>query len=127
FLSVIALRRPVGTALTVSASLAQIGEFSFILATLGLSLGLLAPAARDLIVAGAIISTVVNPLLFLLAQRLRPALEARFRGAHEAEAGERVEPGLGPAGGMAEPAEEDEEVVHPTALTAHTVLIGYGR
>ena len=126
FLFVIALRRPVGTALTVSAGLAQIGEFSFILATLGLSLGLLETEARDLIVGGAIISIVVNPLLFLVAERVRPVLEARFKGVHEAEADERLEPALGPVA-TAEPAEEEEEIVHPTALTAHTVLIGYGR
>ena len=52
------------TALTISASLAQIGEFSFILAGLGVSLALLPESARDLIVAGAIISILLNPLLF---------------------------------------------------------------
>ncbi len=55
-----------GTALTISASLAQIGEFSFILATLGLSLGLLPQQAHSLIVAGAILSIMVNPALFSL-------------------------------------------------------------
>jgi CPA2 family monovalent cation:H+ antiporter-2 len=55
---------PLRNALTVSAGLAQIGEFSFILATLGLSLGVLPPEGRDLILAGALISIALNPLLF---------------------------------------------------------------
>src|SRR3546814_12393854 len=54
------------TALTIAASLAQIGEFSFILAGLGTELGLLPPEGRDLILAGAIISIFLNPLLFAL-------------------------------------------------------------
>lgn len=57
---------PSRTALTISASLAQIGEFSFILAGLGVSLGALPEAARDLILAGAIISILINPVLFKL-------------------------------------------------------------
>ena len=56
-------------ALTIAASLAQIGEFSFILATLGSELGLIEPMARDLILAGAIISILINPLVFALAGR----------------------------------------------------------
>lgn len=64
-----------GTALTVSAALAQIGEFSFILATLGLSLGVLPEDARDLIVAGAIASIVLNPFAFAALDR-RLAREA---------------------------------------------------
>jgi monovalent cation:H+ antiporter-2, CPA2 family len=123
FVSVLALRRPVGTALTVSAGLAQVGEFSFILATFGLSLGLLPSEGRDLIIAGAIISIVLNPLLFWGAEHFGPALEARFGRAHAG--GERLEPELGPSAAPAEPRED--ELVHPTALTAHTVLIGYGR
>lgn len=55
-----------GTALTVAASLAQIGEFSFILAALGTELGMLPPEGRDLILAGAIISIFVNPFIFTL-------------------------------------------------------------
>ena len=56
------------TALTISASLAQIGEFSFILIGLGFSLKLVSPQAQDLIVAGAMISMVINPLLFALLE-----------------------------------------------------------
>jgi CPA2 family monovalent cation:H+ antiporter-2 len=55
---------PVGTALTVSACLAQIGEFSFILAGLGISMGLLPVEGRDLILAGALLSVTINPLAF---------------------------------------------------------------
>ncbi len=58
---------PAQTALTISVSLAQIGEFSFILAGLGISLGVLTGDARDLVLAGAIISILLNPLLFSLA------------------------------------------------------------
>jgi monovalent cation:H+ antiporter-2, CPA2 family len=57
---------PSRTALTISASLAQIGEFSFILAGLGVALGALPADARDLILAGAIISILLNPILFSL-------------------------------------------------------------
>ncbi len=61
---VLAFGHPVGTALTIAASLAQIGEFSFILATLGTSLAILPPAGRDLILAGALLSIFVNPFIF---------------------------------------------------------------
>ncbi|MES2662342.1 MAG: cation:proton antiporter [Pseudomonadota bacterium] len=63
-LLVITLRYPIKTALTVSASLAQIGEFSFILATLGMSLGLLSKEGQNLILAGALISIALNPIMF---------------------------------------------------------------
>jgi monovalent cation:H+ antiporter-2, CPA2 family len=61
-----AMGYPVGTALTVSASLAQIGEFSFILVGLGISLGLMPPEGRDLVLAGALLSVTLNPLTFAL-------------------------------------------------------------
>lgn len=57
------------TAITISASLAQIGEFSFILAGLGVSAGILPPQGRDLILAAAIISIFLNPLLFSFVTR----------------------------------------------------------
>ena len=57
------LGRSDSTALKVSASLAQIGEFSFILAGLGVSLGLLPAEGQSLILAGALLSIVLNPLL----------------------------------------------------------------
>ena len=68
-----ALGYPAGTALTVSAALAQIGEFSFILAAIGASLGLLTADGQSLIVAGALLSITVNPLLFAAAARRQPA------------------------------------------------------
>lgn len=69
---VLAFRYPLNAALTVSAALAQIGEFSFILAALGVGLGLLSPEGRDLIVAGALISITLNPLVFSAMTRLKP-------------------------------------------------------
>ena len=68
---VLLLRYPLNTALTVSASLAQIGEFSFILAALGTSLAVLPPEGKSLIVAGALLSIALNPLLFSLVEPLR--------------------------------------------------------
>jgi monovalent cation:H+ antiporter-2, CPA2 family len=64
FAIVLAFGHPVRTALTISASLAQIGEFSFILAGLGVGLGLLPPEGRDLILAGALLSITLNPFAF---------------------------------------------------------------
>jgi len=64
---VLALRRPLSTALTVSAALAQIGEFSFILATMGLGFGLISEDAENLIIAGAFLSIALNPLVFMAA------------------------------------------------------------
>jgi CPA2 family monovalent cation:H+ antiporter-2 len=63
------LRLPVSTALIVSGALAQIGEFSFILAGLGISLGLLSAEGQSLILAGALLSITLNPLIFSLAKR----------------------------------------------------------
>jgi CPA2 family monovalent cation:H+ antiporter-2 len=70
---------PVATALTVSACLAQIGEFSFILAGLGIALGVLPPAGRDLILAGALLSVAINPLVFALVPPLTARIHA-WRG-----------------------------------------------
>jgi monovalent cation:H+ antiporter-2, CPA2 family len=80
FLIVLLFRYPVAIALTISASLAQIGEFSFILAGLGVMLGLLPPEGRDLILAGALLSITLNPFVFATITpvtrwvRARPAL-----------------------------------------------------
>jgi CPA2 family monovalent cation:H+ antiporter-2 len=70
FAIVVLFRHPVDTALTISASLAQIGEFSFILAGLGVELGLLPERGRDLVLAGAIISILLNPVVFAVVDRL---------------------------------------------------------
>jgi CPA2 family monovalent cation:H+ antiporter-2 len=77
FAIVLAFRYPVGTALTVSASLAQIGEFSFILAGVGVSLGLLPPTGRDLILAGSLLSIAFNPLAFAGSPAILRALQSR--------------------------------------------------
>ena len=68
---VLGLRYPLNTALTVSASLAQIGEFSFILVALGASLGVLPPEGQSLVVAGALLSIALNPLLFASVEPAR--------------------------------------------------------
>jgi CPA2 family monovalent cation:H+ antiporter-2 len=73
---VLGLRRPLSTALYVGASLAQIGEFSFILAELGVALGLLPPEGQQLILAGALFSITLNPFVMTFATRLQPRLAA---------------------------------------------------
>ncbi|NPU10124.1 Kef family K(+) transporter [Bradyrhizobium sp. 83002] len=108
FLIVVAFRHPVSTALTISASLAQIGEFSFILAEIGGATNLLPKAGRDLILAGAIISIMLNPLMFAALDWLLPRLERR-----------RADVAATPA---PKPAE-----IPVTPLTEHTIVIGYGR
>jgi len=126
FFLVVALGRSAGAALTIAASLAQIGEFSFILATLGLGLGLIPSEAQSYILAGAIISIILNPLLMYVAESLRPRLDARSASSAPIVVPERVEPALAAA---AKPAPEPE--IHddrmPTSLVEHAVLIGYGR
>ena len=76
---VLAFRYPLNTALVVAASLAQIGEFSFILAGLGLSLKLLPPAGMSLILAGALISIALNPFVFAAIAPLQRWLLKRSR------------------------------------------------
>ena len=116
FFIVRAFRRPVSTALTISASLAQIGEFSFILAGLGVSLNLLPPAGRDLILAGAILSIFLNPVMFIVAERMRPWIEKRSKG--ETSAGDNT---------SAELSISEPEPLPQTLLTAHTIIVGYGQ
>ncbi|EJT02745.1 YbaL family putative K(+) efflux transporter [Rhizobium sp. CCGE 510] len=120
-LIVLAFKKPLSTALTISASLGQIGEFSFILAALGVELGLLPGEGRDLILAGAIISIILNPLLFFLCDRARPLLD----GA------KREEVAAAPLAADAIAAQEEvlpeDDEVHPTALSGHAILVGYGR
>ncbi|HKU05215.1 MAG TPA: cation:proton antiporter, partial [Bradyrhizobium sp.] len=106
FLIVIAFRHPVSTALTISASLAQIGEFSFILAELGVVSGLLSKEGRDLILAGAIFSIMLNPLVFAAVDWLTQRLEQRAAPSVPAIAAEPIA---------------------ATSLTDHTILVGYGR
>ena len=68
FVIVIALGYPISTATLVSASLAQVGEFSFILAGLGITLGLLPTEGKDLILAGALLSITLNPFAFAIVK-----------------------------------------------------------
>ena len=125
FLIVILFRKGVSTALTISASLAQIGEFSFILAELGVGLKLLPEEGRDFILAGAIISIVLNPLMFYLTERLRPRFEdvAARRIARKTTQTEATEP----ADTMEQPADEDKDTRTPVPHDGHCVLVGYGR
>lgn len=81
---VLAFRYPLNTALTVSASLAQIGEFSFILVGLGASLGLLPPEGASLVLAGALFSIALNPILFRAIAPLQDWLRARSAWARQA-------------------------------------------
>jgi monovalent cation:H+ antiporter-2, CPA2 family len=121
-LIVLLFRKPISTALTISASLGQIGEFSFILAALGVDLGLLPDEGRDLILAGAIISIILNPLLFFLCDRMRPLLESPKREEPAAE-----EAAVAEAAPAQAEDEDDRDEVHPTALSRHAILVGYGR
>ncbi len=120
FLIVIAFRRSTGTALTISASLAQIGEFSFILAELGVGLGLLPTEGRDLILAGAIISIIINPAVFWLCDLARPWIEARFARHDQADA-------AGIADQTAAIEMDDIPEQAPTTLSGHTIVVGHGR
>jgi CPA2 family monovalent cation:H+ antiporter-2 len=107
FVIVIAFGYPRATALMISASLAQIGEFSFILAELGVGLSLLPEQGRDLILAGAILSILLNPVAFAMVDWL----------------GNRIEPAM--AGAPGEEADLRQDT--PTSLSGHTILVGYGR
>ncbi|MBZ9601247.1 cation:proton antiporter domain-containing protein [Phyllobacterium chamaecytisi] len=83
FLIVILLRFPISMGLSVAAGLAQIGEFSFILASLGVSLGLLPREGQDLILAGAILSIIVNPLVLLGGDWLQKAVHRKWPSLFE--------------------------------------------
>ncbi len=107
FVIVRAFGHPNSTALTISASLAQIGEFSFILAGLGVSLAILPEDGRDLVLAGALLSIIANPLIFAVLDQW----EARQAKDAEAPTAPVPEPVAGPA--------------LPTE--GHAILIGYGR
>ncbi|AIA70140.1 putative transport protein [Pectobacterium atrosepticum SCRI1043] len=95
------------TALTISASLAQIGEFAFILAGLGIVLGLLSEEGRNLVLAGAILSIMINPLLFTLLER--------YLAKNETIEEQIVEEAI----------EEEKQI--PVDMCNHALLVGYGR
>lgn len=129
FVIVIAFRYPIATALMISASLAQIGEFSFILAELGVGLKLLPEQARDLILAGAILSILLNPLMFLVVDWMKPWLEKRAGKAAPVEEQRPIGPATEPgqvASVQATPGKEDGPPSR-TTLAGHSILIGYGR
>jgi len=111
---VLLLRYPIKTALTVSASLAQIGEFSFILAGLGVVLGLLPKEGQSLILAGALISISLNPFVFSGAEYLQKWLLKRPRLV------QRLEPAENPLKEF--PATTDAKY-----LSKQVVLVGWGR
>jgi CPA2 family monovalent cation:H+ antiporter-2 len=114
FFLVLALRYPLNTAITVSASLAQIGEFSFILAALGISLGLLPEMGQNLILAGAIISIALNPLMFKLVGPLQNWVLAKSDHARKMAR-------------SPDPLAELPTTVTHERLTGQVVLVGYGR
>ncbi len=104
----------ISTALIVSASLAQIGEFSFILAGLGVALGLLPPEGRDLVLAGALLSITLNPLVFATVNPVTAWFRARTRLLALLErSGDRLSI-------LSSTAETD-------AGQDHAIIVGYGR
>jgi monovalent cation:H+ antiporter-2, CPA2 family len=111
---VLAFRYPLNTALTVAASLAQIGEFSFILAGLGLSLGILPTEGLNLVLAGALISIALNPLVFASIKPFSSWLLKRSATARKLNT--RVDP-------YAELPMSTERKY----LEGQVVLVGYGR
>ena len=111
---VLAFRYPLNTALTVAASLAQIGEFSFILAGLGVSLGLLPPAGLSLVLAGALISIALNPFVFAAIAPVRSWVLGRSDLARRFERRE-------------DPYAELPMSTERKYLEGQVVLVGYGR
>jgi CPA2 family monovalent cation:H+ antiporter-2 len=105
---------PLNTALTVGASLAQIGEFSFILAGLGVSLSLMPPEGRSLILAASLVSISLNPLFFAAIEPAQRWIRARSQLARRFERSD-------------DPLAELPATVDPEMLTGHVTLVGYGR
>ncbi|VEJ45570.1 YbaL family putative K(+) efflux transporter [Bartonella vinsonii] len=114
FFIVKAFRYSNATALTISASLAQIGEFSFILAGLSLSLGLLNNDAHDLILGGAILSILLNPLVFIACDKIKKRLENFPTNLQDTQKINDVN------------LQDSDQDFLPTTLTNHIVIIGYG-
>lgn len=111
---VLAFRYPLQTALTVSASLAQIGEFSFILIALGLKYRMMPPEAQSLVLAGALISIAINPLCFRGIQPILAWLQKHSAFARRMEARE-------------DPLAELPMSTEAKYLSRQVVLVGYGR
>lgn len=95
------------TALTIAASLAQIGEFAFILAGLGMALDLLPQAGQNLVLAGAILSIMLNPVLFALLEKYLAKTETLEEQTLE------------------EAIEEEKQI--PVDICNHALLVGFGR
>jgi CPA2 family monovalent cation:H+ antiporter-2 len=110
----LAFRYPLNTALVVAASLAQIGEFSFILAGLGASLGILPVEGMSLILAGALISIAINPLLFSAINPFKKWLVGLSDLASELEK-------------RSDPFAELPMSTERKYLEGQVVLVGYGR
>jgi CPA2 family monovalent cation:H+ antiporter-2 len=111
---VLGLRYPLSTALTVGASLAQIGEFSFILAGVGVGLGLLPREGQSLVLAAALISITLNPLVFAAVEPIQRAVRSRSALARRLERRD-------------DPLAELPATVTAETLMSHVVLVGYGR
>ncbi|HEY0142135.1 MAG TPA: YbaL family putative K(+) efflux transporter [Thermoanaerobaculia bacterium] len=111
---VLLFRYPLNTALTVGVSLAQIGEFSFILAGLGVELRLLPVEGQNLILAGALISIALNPALFAALQPAQKWLRTRSELARRLEM-------------RADPLAVLPDSVDASLLTGHVTIVGYGR
>jgi CPA2 family monovalent cation:H+ antiporter-2 len=111
---VLAFRYPLNTALTVGASLAQIGEFSFILAALGVSVGVLPAEGQSLIVAAALLSISANPLVFAATRPAHAWIRARSTLARRLER-------------SGDPLAELPTTVARRYLAGQVVLVGYGR
>jgi len=111
---VLVFRYPLNTALTVAASLAQIGEFSFILAALGISLKLMPAEGMSLILAGALISIALNPLVFAVVKPLGHWVIARSALARRLESRD-------------DPYAELPMSTERKFLEGQVVLIGFGR
>jgi CPA2 family monovalent cation:H+ antiporter-2 len=135
YIIVRAFRYRADTAVTVAASLAQIGEFSFILATLGTSLSILKADARDLILAGAIFSIFLNPFIFSLVMRGREETGAGPMAAPSADRAHILLVGYGRVGRMLAAAltvrgepliiiDDDPEKAAMAARDGHEVIDG---
>jgi monovalent cation:H+ antiporter-2, CPA2 family len=111
---VLLMRYPLHTALTISASLAQIGEFSFILVGLGAQLGLMPDEGHSLVLAGALISIAINPLLFKAIEPLREVLRQHSPLIRRLEARD-------------DPLAELPRSTEAKYLSRQVVLVGYGR
>lgn len=138
FALVRALKYSRSMALVIAAALAQVGEFSFILVTLGQHLDILDDAARDLVLAGAILSIVANPALFAWASRRYREQQDEGDAAPTVSAsghvivvgygrvGSRVAAGLWAAGERCVVIDDDERRVAAIRAASHEAVLGSG-